>query len=101
MKVKSRLTRMASTTCIGKISKFDPETDSISSCVEGTQLFLAVNKVPGAKHVLVLLSAIGGKTYNLLWNLLAPDALKNKSFNDLVAALKSHPKEGQGADGAG
>ena len=38
----------------------------------------------------VLLSAIGGKTYDLLWNLLAPAALKDKSFKELVMALKSH-----------
>ena len=80
MKVGSRLTRMASTVCIGKISKFDPETESVSSYVGRVEFFFSANEVPEAKHMPVLLSAIGGKTYVLLWNLLAPAALKEKSF---------------------
>ena len=62
MKVGFRLTRMASTTCIGKIAKFNPEMDSVSSYVERVQLFFMVNEDPEAKHMPVLLSAIGGKT---------------------------------------
>ena len=34
--------------------------------------------------------AIGGKAYNLLRNFLVPAALKDKSFKELVTALKSH-----------
>ena len=89
-KVGSRLTRMASTACIGKISEFDPETESVSSYVERVEFFFSANDVPAAKHVPVLLSAIGGKMYDLLRNLLAPAALKDKSFKELVTALKSH-----------
>ena len=38
----------------------------------------------------VLLSAIGGKAYDLLRNLLVPAALKDKSLKELMTALKSH-----------
>ncbi len=81
---------MASTACIGKISEFDPETESVSSYVERVEFFFSANDVPAAKHVPVLLSAIGEKTYDLLRNLLVPAALKDKSFKELVMALKSH-----------
>ena len=55
-----RLTRMASTACIGKIYEFDLE--SVSSYVERVEFFFLVNEVSAAKHVPVLLSAMGGKT---------------------------------------
>ena len=75
MKVGSRLTRMAGTACIGKISEFE----SVSSYVERVEFFFSANDVPAAKHMPVLLSVISGKMYNLLQNLLAPAALKDKS----------------------
>jgi len=56
---------MASTACIGKITEFDPETESVSSYVERVEFFFSANDVPAAKHVPVL-SAIGEKTHDLL-----------------------------------
>ena len=38
----------------------------------------------------VLLSAVGGTTYGLLRNLLAPTSPKDKSFNEIVKVLKAH-----------
>ena len=40
----------------------------------------------------MFLSVIGGKTYDLLRNLLLPTDPKDKSFDELVEALKGHFK---------
>ena len=80
---------MASTMCIGKISEFHPKTESVSSYIERVEFFFSVNDVPAAKHVPVLLGSIGGRC-TTSYNLLVPAALKDKSFKELVTALKSH-----------
>ena len=83
------LTRITSTMCIGMTSKFNLETESVFSYIARVEFFYSANEVPAAKHVLVFLSAIDGKMYDLLRNLLAPASLKDKSFKELVTALKS------------
>ena len=40
--------------------------------------------------MVVLLSTIGAQMHTVLWNLLAPELLMNKSFEELVDTLKSH-----------
>ena len=52
--------------------------------------FFTVNDVPETKKVPALLSLIGGKTYKLLKNLVAPDAPNEKTYQELVDALKAH-----------
>ena len=53
--------------------------------------FLAVNGVTTeVRQLSIFLSVIGPKTYKLLCNLVSPDKPGNKSFAELVQALKSH-----------
>ena len=75
---------------IGKLPEFDPEHDTLSAFVERLELFLETNEVAVDKHVAVLLSAVGSKTYALLRNLLSPVPPKTKSFRDIVDILKRH-----------
>ena len=48
------------------------------------------SSVEDHKKVAVLLSVIGGKTYNLLKSLLAPAAPGDKSYKEIVKVLKEH-----------
>ena len=71
-------TRM--TTTIGKMQEFDPTSDRISTYLERAEMFFQANEIAENKRVAVLLSIIGGKTYSLLSDLLAPEKPASKSF---------------------
>ena len=75
---------------LGKLEEFDPTADTVAAYVERAQLFFVVNNIPAEKKVPVLLNAIGKANYQLLRNLLAPIPPAEKSFEDLVTALKGH-----------
>ena len=51
-----------------------------------------LNDIPAEKKVPIFLSVVGGTTYGLLHNLLAPASLKDKLFKDIVDTLKAHFK---------
>ena len=57
--------------------------------MEHVKLFEA-NSIEDTRNVPVFLNVIGGKTYDLLRNLLSPTDLKDKSFDKLVETLKGH-----------
>ena len=78
------------TAVIGQLSEFNPQTDSITTYIERVELFIQANGIEEARKVPVFLSVIGGKTFDLLRNLLLPTNPKDKSFADLVEALKGH-----------
>ena len=75
---------------IGKLSEFVPGKETVAAYSERVQLFLTANDVPEAKHVAVLLSAIGADTYGLLRNLVTPANPKDKSDKDLIEVLEKH-----------
>jgi hypothetical protein len=75
---------------IGSIGAFDVSTDQWSSYKERLEQFFAANDIADEKHVAVLLSVIGGKTYELLRTLTAPDLPANKSFGHLCEVLERH-----------
>ena len=54
------------TAVIGQVPEFNPETDSLTAYVERVKLFIQANGIEDARKVPVLLSVIGGKTYDLL-----------------------------------
>ena len=58
-------------TVIGQLPEFDSQKDSITAYKEQVKLFIEANGIEEGQKVAVLLSVIGGKTYDLLWNLLA------------------------------
>lgn len=54
------------------------------------KLFIQANGIEDERKVVVLFSIIGGKTYDLLWNLLSPTDPKDKTFDELVKTLSDH-----------
>jgi len=78
------------TITIGKLTEFDPRTDSITAYVEYVNLYFQANEVADGKKVAVFLSAIGSKTYALLRNLMAPTTPADKLFVQLVEILMKH-----------
>jgi hypothetical protein len=75
---------------IGNNHEFDPSTEAVSRYLEQVQAFLDANTIAEDKHVSVFLSAIGSKTYGLLFKLLALSALSEQTFKTLTNSLKSH-----------
>ena len=78
------------TITIGKLTEFDPRTDSITAYVERVNLYFQANEVADGKKVAVFLSTIGSKTYAVLRNLTAPTAPADKLFAQLVENLTTH-----------
>ena len=74
----------------GRLKEFHPESDSVKAYLERTSLYFTANDVPNAKKVAVLLSTIGGPTYSLLSDLVAPDSPGEKSFAEISEALRRH-----------
>jgi len=74
----------------GRIDEFQQENESIEAYLERVDLYFAANDIAEGKRVAVFLSVIGGKTYTLLRNLLAPAKLGDLSLSELKGALKKH-----------
>ena len=77
---------------IGQLEPFHPESERITAYLERVQLFFTANDVKAEKRVPALLSAIGGKVYDLLSNLMAPEKPASKSFDQLKTILTAHYK---------
>ena len=77
-------------TTVGQLHEFCPESESLTAYVERVELFFTANDIAAQKKVPVFLSAVGGTTYGLLRNLLAPTSPKDKSFDEIVKVLKAH-----------
>ena len=75
---------------VGRIEEFNPEKERISTYLERVDLFFVANEVGEAKQVATLLSVIGGKTYALLSDLLAPDKPASKTLKQLKKTLQTH-----------
>ena len=74
----------------GLIQEFQPDNERISAYLERVQMFFQANDIAEEKQVPILLSVIGGKTYALLSDLLAPVKPSTKSFKDLQEVLQRH-----------
>ena len=75
---------------IRQLKAFQPDNERTSAYLERLQMFFAANDVKEAKQVPVLLSAIGGKTYSLLSDLLSPEKPSERTFRDLQRVLLTH-----------
>ena len=75
---------------IGKLSEVLPEKETIAAYLECVELFFTANRIAENNYVPALLTAIGGETYALLRNLLAPEKPSTKTFAELKAALQCH-----------
>ena len=58
--------------------------------MERANLFFQANGISEEKQLPVFLSSIGGKTYGLLRNLLAPTLPKDKSLTEVIEVLQKH-----------
>ena len=74
----------------GQINEFRPENESFSVYLERFELFVLANSIPDSKKVLLFLTVLGGNTYGVLHNLMAPDNQKDKSFETITGVLKVH-----------
>lgn len=75
---------------IGTIEHFNSKESDAEAYVERLeQLFKVNNITTDEKKVPLFLTLIGGETYNCLKDLLAPDSLASKKYNELTLALIS------------
>jgi len=74
----------------GQLPEYHPETEKIAVYLERVELFFAANDIVEDKRVAIFLSSVGGKTYSILQDLLAPDKPSAKSLDQLFTALKTH-----------
>ena len=76
---------------IGSIETYNSETEEWSSYTERFDQYVAANDIKEeAKIVAVFLTVVGGKTYNLLRNLVAPTKPSEMKYKEIVGVLKSH-----------
>lgn len=75
---------------IGNIGPFDANNDQWMSYKERLEQFFAANEVDNSKHVAVLLSVVGAKTYELLRTLTAPAKPAERTFEQLCQVLETH-----------
>ena len=71
----------------GALKEFDPENEKVSAYLELVEMYFPANDIT-ERRVPIFISVIGGKTYSLLWDLLAPANPKEKSFDELAEVLK-------------
>ena len=83
---------MATNTAIGRLDELQIGTEDIDCYIERMEQYFIVNDIPDSKKVAAFLSAMGAKAYELVRNLVAPEAPKDKRFNDLVKTLRAHLK---------
>ena len=77
---------MATGTTIGHIEQYRPENE-LFSYLERLEQFFIANDI---QDKATFLSLIGSQAYSLLKNLVSSTLPKDKSYADLVAALKQH-----------
>ena len=75
---------------IGHLTKFQPQREKVSDCLERVSLYFVANGVADEKQVAVLLTAIGGETYALLTSLLSPAKPRDQTYAEITAVLKAH-----------
>ena len=78
---------------LGKIEKFNPKNTNIIHYLERLEQYFKANKVAcdlatSHRHCAILISVIGGKTYDILADLCSPASPTTKRFAELTATLK-------------
>ncbi|KAK3100621.1 hypothetical protein FSP39_022706 [Pinctada imbricata] len=75
---------------IGRIEPFDNTSETWDAYEERLEQYFICNEVPNPKKVSVLVTLIGGSTYQLLRNLTAPRKPSEETYDDLVRKLREH-----------
>ena len=78
------------TTMYGRINEFEAHNEDWETYVERVEMFFDANGTENDKHVAILLSCVGAKTYGLLKSLTAPAKPSEKSYKEIVDILKNH-----------
>ena len=81
---------MAKFKSIGRIDCFDNGVETWTSYSERLENYFVCNDVQNEKRVPALLTLIGGKTYQLLRGLTAPQKPSEMGYNELVKILHDH-----------
>jgi len=75
---------------VGNLEEFDPKNDTMAAYIERAAFYMDANNVPDGKKAATFLSALGKSTFQVLRNLVAPDKVKDKTFNEITAILLQH-----------
>ena len=82
---------MMATALFGNVQEYDLEKEEWSQYAERLEHFFLANKVADAERKrAILLSVMGPACYRLLRNLVAPEKPSEKTYKELVDALKEH-----------
>ena len=76
----------------GKLEEFDTATgEDWIQYIERMEYYFQANKITaGETKRAILISAMGGKAYKLMRNLISPDKPGDKSFGELVEVMTKH-----------
>ena len=78
-------------TTFSRILEFKEKLEDWIQYSERMGHFFTANNIGDVnKKRAILLTVIGPKVYKLFWSLIAPERLKEKSYADLVEAMKKH-----------
>ena len=75
---------------LGNIGEFASTNERWDAYLERFEQFVSANNIKEEKKSAVLLSVIGGKTYNILHSLTSPDKPGSKSYQEIVKLLAEH-----------
>ncbi|KAG8176571.1 hypothetical protein JTE90_028918 [Oedothorax gibbosus] len=68
----------------GKISEFHPESDDAATYVMRLKHFMVANKIEDDKKLPVLITVLGSKVINTLVDLVIPDELDSKTYDQII-----------------
>ena len=80
--------------CVGKAPEFDAGVESFGTYARRLEQYFIANGIVGAdqdsKRRAVFLSVVGAKTFGLLEDLVAPTAVSDCTYSNLVEVLEAH-----------
>lgn len=75
---------------VGKIEHFDLNDDNWSLYIERLEQYFLINDVKDALKVPMLITLVGGATYELLVTLCSPTKPSEMKFDDITKLMKNH-----------
>ena len=84
------------------LESFSPSTEDWQAYSERFEQYVIANEIKDEKKIVAtFLTTIGGKTYNVLRDLLAPAKPSEVKFQELVKTLKDHFQKSERHEGEG
>ena len=81
---------MAASTKIGSVAQFVPETDDWRIYEKQVKFYLLANNIPETRKAPTLLTLVGPVALQTLIDLLTPEDLEDKTYEELLTALRNH-----------